>query len=114
MKVCSQPGCPTLTNTSRCPQHQRARHQARGSATQRGYGTAHRELRKQWAIRISTGAVNCRRCGQRIDRDAAWDLGHTDDRTGYLGPEHQRCNRSAGGAASHRNTPGGTPFNRRG
>jgi hypothetical protein len=30
-----------------------------------------------------------------------WALDHTDDRTGYLGPSHKRCNDSAGGKAAH-------------
>lgn len=33
---------------------------------------------------------------QPIEGWQAWDLDHTDDRTAYLGPAHQRCNRSEG------------------
>ena len=45
------------------------------------------------------GTVACVRCGRLIDpRVDAWDRDHTDDRQGYPGPAHARCNRSAGAA----------------
>lgn len=42
MSVCTVPGCPALTAGGRCPEHQRAADQARGTAAQRGYGRQHR------------------------------------------------------------------------
>jgi 5-methylcytosine-specific restriction protein A len=42
MRVCSQPGCPTIyppTEGSRCAQHRRAADRARGTARDRGYNT---------------------------------------------------------------------------
>ena len=49
---------------------------------------------------VEAGDVRCARCGERIEGEP-WDLGHTDDRTAYTGPEHARCNRAA--AARRRN-----------
>ena len=73
----------------------------RGTTTQRGYGTAHRRERKRWEPRVNAGQADCARCGEPIKPDDAWDLGHTDDRTAWTGPEHAgRCNRSAGGTTS--------------
>lgn len=70
----------------------------RGSSTQRGYGAAHRAMRRQWQDTLDAGhTVTCARCGKRIYAGEAWDLGHTDDRKAWTGPEHPRCNRRAGG-----------------
>jgi hypothetical protein len=77
------------------------------STTARGYGTQHQTLRKTWAPLVEQGAVTCPRCARPITPGQAWDLGHHDtDRTRYTGPEHQRCNRAAGG---HHSDDAGEP-----
>lgn len=70
-----------------------------GNTTARGYGTAHQAERKRWAARLKhAGSLPCARCGEPIYDGDEWDLGHTDDRAGYVGPEHRRrCNRADGG-----------------
>ena len=65
----------------------------------RGYGARHKALRKRWAAEVARGEVCCARCGGVIWRDEPWDLDHTPDRSGYLGPSHRRCNRAT---ATHR------------
>lgn len=67
----------------------------RGSTTARGYGGAHRALRKRLAPLVASGQVRCARCGELILPGTPWDLGHTGDRTGYHGAEHAACNRGA-------------------
>lgn len=107
MKVCAEPGCPALTRGSRCPTHTRERDRARGTRQQRGYDAAHDRARTAWAPRVATGTVRCasphclRPHDPLIHPGEAWDLGHTEDRTAYRGPEHERCNRSEGGRAAH-------------
>lgn len=102
-RVCSQPGCPVLIDTAGyCPTHARERDKARGSKQQRGYGAAHIHERAKWAAIIARTDVPCSRCHQPISAGMAWQLDHTDDRTGYRGPSHKACNLSAAGKASHR------------
>lgn len=68
----------------------------------RGYGTAHQRERARWERIIAAGGVMCARQGPRcvgkpIQPGQAWDLGHTDDRTAWTGPECVPCNRGEGG-----------------
>lgn len=72
----------------------------KASSTARGYGATHRAERAKWIPKVKAGGVKCSRCDQPIDpSDTDWQLDHTDDRTGYLGPAHALCNQSAGGKA---------------
>ena len=64
----------------------------------RGYGANHKRTRALWAQRLKTlGTLPCARCGKPITNGEPWDLGHTDNRAAYQGPEHAHCNRRAGG-----------------
>ena len=102
-RVCSQPGCATLIDTSGyCPTHARERDKARGSKQARGYGQSHVKERAKWAAIIARMPVLCSRCRQPISAGMDWHLDHTDDRHGYRGPSHATCNLSAAGKAAHR------------
>lgn len=102
MKVCAEPGCPSLVSNGRCATHRREVERRRGSRQERGYDAGHDRTRAEWAPLVATGTVRCWRCRKLISADAAWDLGHDDkDRSKHRGPEHVTCNRSAGGRAAH-------------
>jgi hypothetical protein len=106
MRVCPRPGCPELTTDGPCSAHQREREQRRGTRQQRGYTAQHDRLRERWRPKVELGEVDCHAITcllpeRRIHLGMAWDLGHTEDRTAWTGPEHERCNRSAGGRAAH-------------
>jgi hypothetical protein len=62
----------------------------------RGYTAEHRRLRRALESTVAAGEALCWRCRRLIVPGEPWDLGHLDDRTGWAGPEHQRCNRVAG------------------
>lgn len=68
-----------------------------GSTSARGYGFDHQRVRAQLIPLVAAGGVVCARCGRLISPGVPWDLGHTEDRRAYTGPEHRRCNRSEGG-----------------
>jgi hypothetical protein len=58
------------------------------------YDGQHQAVRRAM-LPYAVGSV-CVRCGRPILPGQPWDLDHTDDRAGYLGPAHQHCNRAAG------------------
>jgi hypothetical protein len=62
----------------------------------RGYGAEHQAVRKKYAALVASGEATCARCGQPISPGAQFDLDDADDRNGYLGVSHSRCNRLAG------------------
>lgn len=73
------------------------------TTTQRGYGSAHQRIRKQWEPIVEAGEADCHEdiClmpSRWIEPGSPWDLGHTPDGTAYIGPCHVRCNRSEGAA----------------
>jgi hypothetical protein len=82
--VCAEPGCPTITTSSRCPTHHLA-----------DYGPSHRKARARWQRTINIHGAVCARCGHPIPPGTPWHLDHNDDRTTYLGPSHPHCNSAA-------------------
>lgn len=101
MKVCIEPGCPTLTQHVRCKPHRAIREAKRPRSRARGYDKRHEALRARWSPLVATGEVSCWRCHNLIEAGSSWDLGHNDERTAYMGPEHESCNDRAGGLARH-------------
>jgi hypothetical protein len=69
----------------------------KGSTTARGYGSNHQGTRKRWKPIVESGATLCVRCGLPIIPGTRWHLDHRDDKLGYLGPAHARCNLAAAG-----------------
>lgn len=59
------------------------------------YGGTHQATRRA-ALPDAYGRP-CSRCGRPMLEGQALDLDHTDDRDGYRGFSHAKCNRSAGG-----------------
>ena len=107
-KVCAEPGCPTLTDRTRCTTHERARDRARGTRQERGYDADHDREAKRWRDAVRRGElVTCWRCGDPITDPNDCHLGHDDhDRRVTRGPEHGRsCNLSAAGRARHGISP---------
>lgn len=73
-----------------------------GKTVARGYNARHKAERARWVPRVKAGGVLCARCHQPLAPNEPFDLDHTDDRTGYNGPAHVKCNRRAGGLKARR------------
>jgi hypothetical protein len=93
LKVCAEPGCPTLTDRTRCTDHTRARDRARGTRQERGYDAAYDRLKRAYQRRMDAGEVFvCWRCVE-LDKPHDvdpndWHLGHDNaDRSVIRGPQ---------------------------
>lgn len=73
---------------------------AQGSTSARGYGHQHQQLRAQ--LLPQAWGQRCPRCGRVMLEGQALDLDHTDDRSGYRGMAHRKCNRAAGARKTNR------------
>jgi len=94
LKRCLERDCPTLTPTTRCPTHTRAKDRARGTTTQRGYGKEHAALRAHLVATYHPDDP-CPKCGLPLGPDPSMlDLGHTEGRKGWTGLEHRAHNRA--------------------
>lgn len=68
------------------------------------YGPEYRLERDRFASLLARGAcLDCPRCGEPIDADTPWDLGHQDD--GSLHPEHRHRTGSCPGNRGARRRP---------
>lgn len=98
LSVCAEPGCPVLTRQTRCEAHRAARQVPRQA---RGYGAAHDAERRRYEALLEHGAVlTCATCPTEIRQGDTWDLGHNEDRSGYLGPQCVPCNRATARAST--------------
>jgi hypothetical protein len=94
---------PRGASCPRCQAEKLERSRLRGTTTARGYGSAHRTLRKRLAPLVASGRMRCARCGKVILPGTPFDLGHADgDRARYHGLEHAACNRGAAGTPRNR------------
>jgi hypothetical protein len=86
--------------------------QERANTTQRGYGSDHQAARQRALANFVPGQP-CVRCNEPLLNPLNVVLDHNDDRTGYLGLAHKRCNDRAGGQAkAHRGTHPSPPVGR--
>jgi hypothetical protein len=105
-KKCGRTGCEVrVVGVAYCPIHL-AETQQRANTTARDYGANHQRARRQ-ALATLIDGTPCPRCGLPMDHSQPLDLDHTDDRAGYRGLAHRRCNARAG--ALSRRPRGGTP-----
>lgn len=84
LRVCSQPGCPELCAAGRCDSHRREADRVRGTAVERGYGTAHRVFRRAVLRRDPICVMpNCWRPSEHADH---WPMSLRELRDAGLNP----------------------------
>jgi hypothetical protein len=98
--------CRTLVRgKSYCVDCQRRRDRQHGTRQQRGYTATHDALRRLLVAALDPWAP-CPRCGHPLGPDPTiLDLMHNEDRTGWLGLGHRRCNRDVSPQGARPGTP---------
>jgi hypothetical protein len=82
-----------------------------GNTTERGYGNAHQKERRRLTPTVERGEAYCAQptCvmpSRWIQPGTRWALGHSDDRTTWIGPVHHRCNQLDGASKGGQATTG--------
>lgn len=81
------------------------------TTVERGYGREHNQQRRKYQRQLDAGQQfvcarvaldDCTHPDDLITAGTRWDLGHTEDRSAWTGPEHVDCNRRAGGRNGQR------------
>ena len=83
------------TGTLKCPPCQgiaTAKRNARAPRASRGYDRAHDRKRAQLLARFQPGDP-CALCGEPMNSSTDLDLAHNENRDGWKGLAHARCNR---------------------
>lgn len=104
LRACQNPACGQdywagRVNQRYCSRQCRPAWRA-GNTTARGYGTEHQAERERLRPIVEAGQgwcaeVVCLMPDRWIDPAVdEWELAHTLDRSGYLGPAHRLCNRT--------------------
>jgi 5-methylcytosine-specific restriction protein A len=99
MRVCLGPGCPQLTQRTRCTLHERERQRRRGTPAQRGYDQSYQRARREL---LATATV-CAWCGlpgrqgDPLTADHLVPLAHGGRTEGNLVAAHRSCNGRRGG-----------------
>lgn len=89
---CRRCGDPTPSRRRQFCDACRPPQKSRPGTTQRGYGHSHQKLRAELAPEVSTGRVECSRCGSFIAPGSPWVLARNpEDRSQYAGPAHRSC-----------------------
>ncbi len=107
MKKCPSCGRSLLGRRNYCREHGPTSRPRKGTS-EAGYGAAHQAARRAWAPLVARGDVECHECHRFIGLGDLWDLDHTDDRRGYLGPAHRSCNRRKAARKKNRMYPRGS------
>jgi len=99
MRVCLEPGCPTLTTTRRCTTHQAQVEVARGTRQQRGYDAEHMATRE--ALLPMAYGTPCPLCSEYMWPHQELHLDHStplsiDSTSRGDRITHARCNLSRG------------------
>ena len=94
VRVCAEPGCPILTRSTRCRDHERARDKARGTTTERGYGADFEKAKRRPEY---VNATHCVECGEPFTPDNPKTGGHSvairnGGRGSEIVPHCRRCN----------------------
>jgi hypothetical protein len=94
VRVCIEDGCPVLTRSTRCHEHERAKDKARGTRQERGYDYAFEQAKLQPEY---ANATHCAECGKPFTEGNPKTGGHSvaireGGRGSKVVPHCRRCN----------------------